>query len=89
MKTIYKYAIGITDEQAVTMPRGAKILSAGLDPQGNPCVWAEVDTDEKDISVTIEIFGTGNPIQPHPRKFIGTFVDDVFVWHVYEKGRTD
>ena len=83
MRTIYKYPIEITDSQEIEMPISAEPIHAGLDPQGTPCVWAKVRTDNKKDSVTIYVVGTGNPIPRMARKHIGSFNQGPFVWHIF------
>ena len=83
MKTIYKYPIKITDEQEITMPQGAKVIHAGRDPEGTPCVWAQVDTEAKPEPVSILVYGTGNPMKYEPLAHVGSFNQGPFVWHVY------
>ena len=87
MKTIWKYTILLTDDQTVRMPEGATILSAQVQ-KGSICLWALVDpsaTQTKERA--IEVFGTGNPIEPGNRQFISTVqtAAGAFVWHVFEK----
>lgn len=84
MKTIYKFPIAITDDQAVLMPASADILSAQF--QGDTlCLWALLDTTEKKTARLIYIFGTGHPV---PRRTDLRFIDTVqagrLVWHVFE-----
>jgi hypothetical protein len=84
MKTIYKYPIKITAEQEITMPDGANVIHAGLDLQGEPCVWAQVDTDAKPVPVSILVYGTGHPMNFEPLAHIGSFTErSLFVWHVF------
>ena len=56
--------------------------------EGVPHLWALVDKsiDEK-IPITIEIFGTGNPIPDGRRRYINTYLlrEDRLVFHVFEK----
>lgn len=83
---IWKFPINIIDEQEVEMPHGAEILSAQM--QGEElCLWALVSPACNKTSRTIEIFGTGNPITPATRKFIGTaqMFGGRLVWHVFER----
>jgi hypothetical protein len=82
MKTIYKYPIQITDEQDLEIPHGYP-LHVGLDPQGVPCIWFQVNTDHLKSKVKIHIIGTGNPIPDAAIFYIGSFVQSPFVWHVY------
>jgi hypothetical protein len=84
MKTIYKYPIKITDEQEIIMPQGAEVIHAGLDPQGTPCVWAQVDTKAEPEPVSILVYGTGHQMQFEPLKHVGSFIHEgCFVWHVF------
>lgn len=83
MKTIYKYPIQITDEQEITMPIGAEVIHAGLDPQGMPCLWAKVESDNPTEDVSVLVVGTGNPIMFHTERHVGSFVQGPFVWHVF------
>lgn len=86
-KTIWKYPLEITDLQHIVMPKDAVVLSAGVQ-DGTICVWAMVDPK---VSLTeskaFEIHGTGNPSieDEEGLRFIGTFVLDLFVWHVFER----
>lgn len=87
MRTIWKFPITIVDEQIITIPEGSTIIHTGLDPQGNPCIWAEVDSIAKLKRMIVYIVGTGNPlpevdylIEP---VHVGSFVQGPFVWHIY------
>ncbi|AHJ10769.1 hypothetical protein P106B_86 [Rhizobium phage vB_RglS_P106B] len=90
MKTIYKYPLEIADYNTILIPGGyeyLKIVHVGRDPYGTPCIWAEVDTAYPTMPVTAYIVGTGHPL-PNPEQLrvpqhIGSFVERVFVWHVY------
>jgi hypothetical protein len=83
MKTIYKYPIKTTGCQEILMPSGAEPIHAGLDPSGQPCVWAKVDDDRKREIVNIYIVGTGNPMPDDNVAHVGSFVQNCFVWHVF------
>ena len=102
---IYKYPIEITDEQVVKMPLipddtplPQDILHVGLDPFGQPCIWAKVDPDQPMVSVTIRITGAGQdvPNGVHIGTFVvppgrminahkGTYQVPGLVWHVFVK----
>ena len=48
MKTIWKYPINPSDDKIeLSIPGGGPVLSAGLDPIGQVCVWAAVDTEKE------------------------------------------
>jgi hypothetical protein len=82
-RTIWKYPLASGDEQSVGIPQGAKVLHAGLDPSGQPCICAEVDPAGRVNAVKIHMRGTGHPLQGNETAYIGSFVDRSFVWHVY------
>jgi hypothetical protein len=85
MRTIYKYPLQITDEQLVSMPAFAEILTVQLQ-DGKPVIWAYVETTASQDRRLIETFGTGNPItNQSERKYIGTYqLPDGLVFHVFE-----
>lgn len=67
MKTIYKYPIEIVDLQTIIINNcptsHPKIIKVGLDTDGNPCIWAIVDSDSpKNYPVRLRIFYTGRDI---------------------------
>jgi len=85
MKKIHKYEFAITSYQKIAIPKGSKIIHAGLDPNNLPCIWVEVDPHEEEI-VMEELFvlGTGHIMPALDLNHLGTFNADTFVWHVYE-----
>jgi len=84
MRIIYKYPLVITDLQTVYLPKGAKILTV-QDQHGVACLWVEIETTNDPEQRIIEIVGTGNKMEEHERKYISTFFQFPFVWHVYER----
>jgi hypothetical protein len=85
MKTIWKFPIEITAHQKIQMPVGADILYSDLDPEGTPCIWALVQFDSPNGPKSMRdifIYGTGNPVSKC-EKYIGTFKQGRFVWHVF------
>lgn len=85
MKTIYKYAIGITDRQTLLLTAGSNILSAGKDAKGQLCIWATVDSEARLVDkYTIYVNGTGRPLT-HDGIFLGTVLDGYYVWHIFCK----
>jgi hypothetical protein len=83
MKTIYKYLLEITDEQTVSMPIGAQVLSAQM--QGTQlCIWALVYSDNVNCDRRVRIFGTGNPVTLEGDwKFVDSVQERIFVWHIF------
>lgn len=99
MKRIYKYVLDTTWNvigapkipYTMELPKGATILSCGLQNKENICVWAKVDPNQTEtVEVEFYIFGTGWPI---PEKiddrlqFVGTvmIMDGSYVYHVFMK----
>lgn len=86
-KTIYKYPLAITGNQAVVMPIKAEILSVQF--QGEDlCIWAAVDPTERKHVKIFHIFGTGHPIpEPEKMRYLGTAQQfgGRLVWHVFEQ----
>lgn len=87
MRVIWKFPLapGAPSRQMVSMPVYARLLSVGLDPQGELCVWAEVDPEEKRRQhVFFTVLGTGHPFPPEPMgPFIGTVSMAPLIFHVY------
>jgi hypothetical protein len=83
MNTIYKYPIEITDEQTVSMPIGAQVLSAQM--QGTQlCIWALVEVGNINCDRRVRIFGTGNTVKLDGNwKFVDSVQERIFVWHVF------
>ena len=99
MKTIYKYVldtacnvVGVPKiPYTMELPKGAEILSCGLQNKENVCIWAMVDPNQTEtIEVEFYIFGTGWNISDdigNGLRFIGTYMvsDGMFVYHVFMK----
>lgn len=86
MRTIHKYEIPQTRESVIEMPRGAQLLSVGVDGRDALCVWVECYDQTPLVSRAFYVSGTGWSLdgRPHSR-FIGTVVTKTgYVWHVYE-----
>lgn len=83
-RRIFKYPIKIDDTQTINVHGGylAGFISAGLDPTGQPCIWAEVDSEARVSPVMVYVRGTGQLLPEHG-DFLNTFVQSEFVWHVY------
>jgi hypothetical protein len=82
---IHKYHI-TPSVTSISMPVGAEIISVQIQ-QGCIAVWAEVDPIAPIEKVQFMVIGTGHPIEPVPRKFIGTVQlhDGDLVLHVYKQ----
>lgn len=87
MKTIYKYPIQIDKEHEILTVEGAEIIHIGLDPNGKPCIWCEVEIINKPEKWEIAVIGTGHTVPDG--KHVGSFVDAPFMWHVYRLTNTN
>lgn len=64
------------------VPLGAKPVSVGLQ-NDICCVWMEVDTIAPLCTKHLFCVGTGFGSVPSTR-FIGTIIEDPYVWHIYD-----
>ena len=93
MKKIFKYPFVTTGSLGISMPRFAKILCVQMQ-DGNPCIWAMVDPEQKLVMRHFEVFGTGHSIPDIPdsfpsipaRVYVGTYqqANGKLVWHLFE-----
>lgn len=83
--TIYKYPLIIVSKQTLLLPLNARILTVQAQ-RDTVCLWAlihyEGDTPE---SRTIEIFGTGEPMDEAHREYVDTAQVGLNIWHVFER----
>jgi hypothetical protein len=87
MKTIYKYPIEVIGRQAILLPKYAEVLCVQIDNKnGDPHIWCLVETENPLELVEFIIFGTGQEItNKEAMRYIGTFQQSVFVWHLFKK----
>ena len=99
MKKIYKYVLDTALDvvgapkfpYTMELPKGASILSCGLQNKENICVWAKVDPNQTEmVEVEFYIIGTGWPIPndiDNGLQYIGTVMisDGLYVYHVFVK----
>lgn len=86
-----KYTLEVTDEQELMLPFGAEILSVQFQKDHNQRdklrLWALIDDTSTHFQHRkIRIVGTGNPIDEHPGKFIGTVQEagGQLIWHIFD-----
>jgi len=84
MFTVWKFPFVITGEFKLDMPEFAIVKYVACQG-GVPCLWAEVNSENKTVERTFYIVGTGHPFPNSYLKHIATFMQDVFVWHLYEE----
>lgn len=87
MKTIWKFPLSDVTPIRVDMPKGAQLLTVQVQ-SGTPCLWAIVESENAKEARYFEIHGTGNLMYENmgvERKYISTFQQPPFVWHVFER----
>jgi hypothetical protein len=85
---VYKYPVGALDG-TIDVPRGARLLSADLDPDGQLCVWAQFDPLEAGAEMeprSVLVVATGRGFEPGRLTFLDTVRDGAYMWHVYAEG---
>jgi hypothetical protein len=84
---IWKFQLEVTDVQEIDMPKGAKILHAGIQGTSGVYLWATVDTEAVTEKRRFRIYGTGNPtnLGKTMHEYIFTVQAPPFVWHIFEE----
>lgn len=87
MKTIHKYPIHKHCLTSISLPQGYKVLTVGIDPHKEICVWVEFEKGKKPTEyLYLNIVGTGWEIESVAQEYVGTVFDsDMYVWHVYKE----
>jgi hypothetical protein len=82
MKTIHKYIVS-SGNCTLQLPKGAEILTIKLQ-NGTPTLWALVNPHTSELEQRqICIIGTGWDVDDN-MKYIETYMEEYFVWHVFE-----
>ena len=85
-KQIWKYTI--SPKESLAMPKGAEVLTVQTQ-NGDICLWALVDPQNKLEERYFEVYGTGHDIYCDmgiERKYIGTVqLNNGLVFHVFER----
>lgn len=82
MRTIHKYQLPRPGSvQVIPTGGGPRPLTAQM--QGDTAqIWIEVTPNGfSDVGVTV--IGTGHEVPPIPWRYLATYQDGPFVWHVY------
>jgi|WetSurMetagenome_2_1015567.scaffolds.fasta_scaffold144668_5 hypothetical protein len=78
---IYKYSLELALSPIVTMPKGAEVLSVGVQ-HDIIVLWAKVDPMAANRWYQFYVVGTGYDA-PDNAKYIGTVQQGPFVWHIF------
>ncbi len=81
---IWKYPIGISYLQTVSIPRSHSKLTVQIQ-DGIPCLWAIVDPNEETYNMELYTFRTGQPLPDDYYEYIATYQTEIFVFHVFTK----
>lgn len=81
MKKIFKYPLEIKNQQEISMPFGAVILTVQLQ-HDEICIWAKVNPANSPENVTVYVVGTGHEI-PDGTAYIGSVQQGPWVWHIF------
>ena len=94
MRTIFKYPLkqpldyiaAVVGPIVVPMHRSAKILAVGLQ-NGEPVIWARVDSEAPMVNRNLLIIGTGRDASlADGCPYIGTYQREWFVGHLFDMG---
>lgn len=84
MKTVWKYPLPDGPWSDIAMPRGARILSVGLQ-DSNGVLWVEADPAVPFETRTFATYLTGDTLADKPHIYLATLQYPTgFVLHVYE-----
>ena len=80
-----KYPLSITETTVIIMRAGSIVRAVDVQASRSISLWAEVPGPgiRADIARTFRVIATGGDM-PAASTYIGTVMDDPFVWHVYE-----
>jgi hypothetical protein len=82
---IWKYTLnGMVND--IQMPMDAEILTVQLQDgqMFNACIWAKVKPENELEKRQFVVIGTGHSFDDTNHKYIGTYQEGFFVWHVFE-----
>lgn len=88
MDIIHKYPLELVDEQVLSLPDGAEVLTI-QEQAGIICAWVWVRHAEHSfcsVDKTLRIVGTGHPVSPcSTTRYITTLQVGPMVWHFFEE----
>ena len=81
---IFKYKVGCYEKTTIHLPPKFRWLHAGLDPQGDMCVWAAVPFVHDVYPVEVVVKPTGPHVLNGDEIHIGTVKDGELMWHIFQ-----
>lgn len=86
MKTIWKQRLDLVDEQIIFFPIDSQLLCVQIQ-QGNPYIWALVDSEAPNSGYSILQCGTGHPTPDSKWTYLDTYqLENGIVLHVFYLG---
>jgi nitrite reductase/ring-hydroxylating ferredoxin subunit len=84
-RTVFKYALDLTDDQLVRMPTGAEVIHVN-EQDGNLCIWVTVDPHAPMERRRFFVHGTGHEVNCMASRHIGSahLHGGKIVLHVFE-----
>lgn len=83
VRAIWKYRLPIkTGEQELGIPPDGRVVHVGMQA-GQIAMWVEVDPSEGEGPRIFRVAATGEGVDDL-WKYVGTVLDDPYVWHVFE-----
>ena len=91
METVWKFKINPSSEiQTIEMPVWSHILYFGEDPNGELCIWAQVNPVLEYESRSFYCIGTGwDMSEDYMWNWVGTARQGSYMWHLFEVTRYD
>lgn len=87
MTMIWKFTVPVHDEFTIEMPRGAQVLSVGVQ-YDDIVMWVKVNPEAPMVKKVFYLRGTGHLIliEDSHIRFIGTvqMAGGTLIWHVFE-----
>lgn len=85
MKTIWKFPLTAINYQTLEIPKDAEVLTIQAQ-NGEPCLWARVDSDAAIVKRSIAIHGTGHSLPDTKGDYLGTYqmAQSALIFHVFE-----
>lgn len=88
MNNIWKFTLEVTGEQTLSMPIGARILTAQVQNTQlgtkQICLWAIVNKRNGIEDRKFYIYGTGHNIDIKNKEYIATVQEENLVWHIFQ-----
>lgn len=84
MREVWKFRLSLDDHHKVAMPECSQPIMFDMQ-DGEPTLWAIVDTSLSTVTQRFRLAGTGHPLGDEVGEYIGSCFDGSFVWHLFEE----